>query len=96
MVESQKESFLTHSFYFPTKPINNLIGLIYDREVAYVGHIGTMVRNDLDHKKKYQNAFFIKLNLGFFINYRSLRIFFSYSFTFFYISSLMRAPRFLH
>ena len=34
------------------------------RKVAYVGHIGNMVRNDFDHKKKYQDLFFIKRNLG--------------------------------
>ena len=45
------------------------------RKVAYVGHIGNMVRNDFDHEKKYQDLFFIKENLSeLLINYRSLRI----------------------
>ena len=45
------------------------------RKWAYEGHIGNMVRNDFDHKKRYQDLFFIKGNLGqLLINYRSLRI----------------------
>ena len=44
--------------------INNRYYFIYYRKVAYVGHIGNMVRNDFDHKKKYQDSFFIKRNLG--------------------------------
>ena len=45
------------------------------RKVAYVRHVGNMVRNDFDHKKKYQDLFFIERNLSFLlINYRSLRI----------------------
>ena len=38
--------------------------LVKYRKVAYLGHIGNMVRNDFDHKKKYQDLFFIKGNLG--------------------------------
>ena len=49
--------------------------LLNYRKVAYVGHIGNMVLNDFDHKKKYQDLFFIKGSLGqLLINYRSLRI----------------------
>ena len=74
--------------------------MVIYRKVANVGHIGNMVRNDFSLKTRYQDLFFIKRNLGFWlINYRSLRI--KYKIypnfnTFFYISNLMRAPRFLH
>ena len=62
-------------------------------------NIDNTVRNDFDHEQNYQDLFFIKRNLGFvLINYRSLKknIRFIQIFIIFFISNLMRAPRFLH